>query len=107
MLQLAETASRPTGGLHGRFRQEEAKSLLSRGNAEGDPGRGDAPGSLAVLDRPEGLEDLPQGDHEVSVGQRVPRRRRRARGERVTRLFAPVIGPALAGPSVQPRAKKA
>ena len=60
-------------------RQAKAESLLSRRDAEGDRGRGDSPGSVPVMDRPEGLEGRPQGPDDHSVGRRPFRRTRKGR----------------------------
>src|SRR5262249_13222512 len=39
---------------------------------QGDPGRGDASGPLAELDRPESVENREEGNHEIPQRERVP-----------------------------------
>jgi hypothetical protein len=51
-------------------RQAKAESVLPRRDAEGDRGRGDPSGSLALLDRAEGVEGRAQGHPQYPVGGR-------------------------------------
>ena len=45
------------------------RQVLSRGHAKGNPGGGDPSGSFPLVDRPEGLENCPQRDSQVSLGE--------------------------------------
>src|SRR4029453_18593881 len=53
----------------------ETVAVLPRGDADGDPARGDAAGPLALLDRPAGLEGRPRRHPEDALGERRPLRK--------------------------------
>src|SRR4029078_2440396 len=63
-------ARKPDAG----HRSPETVALLPRGDADGDPARGDAAGPLALLARPAGLEARPRRHPEDALGERRPLR---------------------------------